>query len=134
MRPTERRVRRARAAATNAVQRDGGRSAPRADEDGLAPGEAVKLLREKEQLEHAMESRPVIDMARGVLMASFACQPEEAWETLVTVSQHTNIKLREVAETVTAAATGTPMPAELQEQLAAAVQAWQAGQERGSPG
>lgn len=41
----------------------------RTGEDGLAPGEAVELLREKEQLEHAMESRPVIDMARGVLLA-----------------------------------------------------------------
>jgi AmiR/NasT family two-component response regulator len=96
-------------------------------EDGLPQEEAVELLREKEQLEHAMESRPVIDMARGVLMAGFACQPEEAWEILVTVSQHANVKLRDVADAVTSAATGKPMPALLQEHLATAVQVWQAG-------
>ncbi|MGW7259304.1 ANTAR domain-containing protein [Streptomyces sp. NPDC054834] len=96
-------------------------------ENGLPPDEAEELLREKEQLEHAMESRPVIDMARGVLMAGFGCQPEEAWEILVTVSQHANVKLREVVEAVTSAATGKPMPTLLQEDLATAVQAWQAG-------
>lgn len=68
-----------------------------------------------------MESRPVIDMARGVLMVGCACRPEEAWEILVTVSQHANIKLRDVATAVTAAATGTPLPAPLQEHLAAAM-------------
>ncbi|WP_367318111.1 ANTAR domain-containing protein [Streptomyces sp. HUAS ZL42] len=94
----------------------------------------MELLQEKEQLAHAMESRPVIDMARGVLIASFACQPEDAWEILVTVSQHANVKLREVADAVTAAATGKPMPTELQDHLAAAVQTWQAGHEHGSSG
>ncbi|MGI5380066.1 ANTAR domain-containing protein [Streptomyces sp. CA-251387] len=94
----------------------------------------MELLHEKEQLKQAMESRPVIDMARGVLMAGFACQPEDAWEILVTVSQHANVKLREVAEAVTVAATGKPMPAALQEHLATAVQAWQAGGERGASG
>ncbi|WP_308010818.1 ANTAR domain-containing protein [Streptomyces sp. AC495_CC817] len=95
-------------------------------EDGLPPGAAVELQRENEQLKHAMESRPVIDMARGVLMAGFGCEPEEAWEILVTVSQHANIKLRDVAEAVTSAATGKPMPELLQEHLAIAVQLWQA--------
>lgn len=74
--------------------------------NGLPRDEAVELLRENEQLNHAMESRPVIDMARGVLMARLACEPEEAWEILVTVSQHANIKLRDVAKAVTSAATG----------------------------
>ncbi|MEU0677111.1 ANTAR domain-containing protein [Streptomyces sp. NPDC006172] len=95
-------------------------------EDGLLRDEAVELLEEKEQLKHAMESRPVIDMARGVLMAGLACEPEEAWEVLVTVSQHANIKLREVAEAVTSAASGKPMPELLEKHLAIAVQSWQA--------
>ncbi|MER6678746.1 ANTAR domain-containing protein [Streptomyces sp. NPDC000983] len=86
----------------------------------------MELLEEREQLKHAMESRPVIDMARGVLIAGLACQPEEAWEILVTVSQHANIKLRDVAEAITSAATGKPMPEVLQEHLAAAVRSWQA--------
>ncbi|GAA3068189.1 hypothetical protein GCM10010448_59360 [Streptomyces glomeratus] len=72
-----------------------------------------------------MESRPVIDMARGVLMAGFRCLPDDAFEILVMVSQHSNIKLRSVAKAVTAAATGRdPMPPELQDHLAAAVEAW----------
>ncbi|WP_369275763.1 hypothetical protein AB5J55_42650 [Streptomyces sp. R11] len=44
------------------------------------------------------------------------------------------MKLRTVAEAVTATASGQPMPAELQEHLAAAVQAWQTGHRRGPAG
>ncbi|MFJ7046697.1 hypothetical protein ACIQVC_25255 [Streptomyces sp. NPDC101112] len=40
----------------------------------------------------------------------------------MTVYQHANIKLRDVAEAVTSAATGAPMPELLQEHLATAVQ------------
>ncbi|WP_123969197.1 ANTAR domain-containing protein [Streptomyces sp. TLI_185] len=94
----------------------------------------MELLWEKEQFEHAMESRPVIDMACGVLMAGFACQPEDVWEILVTVSQLADIKLREVADAVTSAATGKPMPADLQEHLTAAVRARQERHERGWSG
>ncbi|MER6212405.1 ANTAR domain-containing protein [Streptomyces sp. NPDC001642] len=98
-------------------------------DDGLLDV-TTELLREREQLRHAMGSRPVIDMARGVLMASFTCRPEEAWDILVTVSQHANVKLRVVAEAVTTATTGQPMPADLQDHLAAAVKMWQAERER----
>lgn len=84
----------------------------------------VELLQENEQLQQAMESRPVIDMARGVVMAGYGCPPQGAWEILVTVSQHANIKPRHVAEAVTAAATGRPMPHPLQGYLAAAVREW----------
>ncbi|WP_330323529.1 ANTAR domain-containing protein [Streptomyces pseudovenezuelae] len=94
----------------------------------------AELLKERDQLERAMQSRPVIDMARGVLMASYGCQPHDAWEILLTVSQHTNTKLRTVADAITQAATGTPMPKHLQEQLAAAIKNWKAGHDSGSPG
>ncbi|MEV4038568.1 ANTAR domain-containing protein [Streptomyces umbrinus] len=94
----------------------------------------MELLQEREQLKHAMESRPVIDMARGVLMVGFVCCPEDAWEILVGVSQYANVKLRKVAEAVAGAASGEPMPEDLQDHLAAAVQRWQAGHERGSSG
>jgi hypothetical protein len=111
--------------------RDSEQAGEGAAADAVEGGEAAELLREKEQLEHAMESRPVIDMACGVLMAGFGCGPKEAWEILVAVSQHANVKLREVADAVTAATTEAPMPAELQEHLAAAVQAWQEGHGHG---
>jgi hypothetical protein len=116
MRPPQRKVRHGRAEPTSTLS---------ACENGRSPDEAAELLRERDQLRQAMESRPVIDMACGVLMAGFACEPEEALKILVAVSQHANVKLREVAEAVTAMATGKPMPAELPEHLAAAVQAWQ---------
>jgi hypothetical protein len=95
---------------------------------------AAELEQEREQLKRAMESRPVIDMARGVLAAGYGCPPQEAWEILVTVSRHTDTQLRTVAEAVTQATTGTPMPEHLQEHLAAALNAWQARQDQGSAG
>ncbi|OIJ68388.1 ANTAR domain-containing protein [Streptomyces mangrovisoli] len=96
--------------------------------------EAVRLLREIEQLKRAMESRPVIDMARGMLMAGFACTPDEAWNLLVAVSQHANIKVRLVAQAVTSTAAGEPMPADLQRHLTEAVRAWLARRGPGPDG
>ncbi|MFJ6392636.1 ANTAR domain-containing protein [Streptomyces sp. NPDC091972] len=93
---------------------------------------AAELHREREQLKRAMENRPVIDMARGVLAAGYGCPPQEAWQILVTVSQHTDTALHTVAEAVTRAATGTPLPEHLQEHLAAAVRACEASREPGS--
>ncbi|WP_020123729.1 ANTAR domain-containing protein [Streptomyces canus] len=94
---------------------------------------AAELLKERDQLKKAMQSRPVIDMARGVLMVGYGCQPQQAWEILLAVSQHTNTKPREIAQAITDAATGKPMPAPLQEHLATAVHTWQTeGHENGS--
>ncbi|MFE7030540.1 ANTAR domain-containing protein [Streptomyces sp. NPDC057621] len=73
------------------------------------------------QLKRAMETRPVIDLARGVLMASFGLNPEEAWSVLVTVSQKANIKLFHLAEGTVAAVTGEPLPEPLRQHLSAAV-------------
>ncbi|MEU0221279.1 ANTAR domain-containing protein [Streptomyces sp. NPDC006265] len=78
---------------------------------------------ETEQLKEALERRPVIDIARGVLMAAWSCTLEEAWEILVTVSQHTNIKVHAIAEAVIATTQQQPMPDHLQKQLTAAVAA-----------
>lgn len=80
------------------------------------------LLREENaQLRYALESRPVIDMARGVLMATFRCTTQDAWRALATVSQHANIKLRVVAEAVVATTGGEPLPKHLRHHLAAAM-------------
>ncbi|MDQ0596171.1 hypothetical protein QF037_000516 [Streptomyces canus] len=86
----------------------------------LEQAEAESLQKEIEQLRHAMSTRPVIDIACGILMAGWSCTPEEAWEVLVRVSQHSNAKLRDVAEAVMATARQEPMPAHLQEHLASA--------------
>lgn len=66
------------------------------------------------QLRQAMQSRPVIDQARGVVMVWGACSAEEAWQVLVHLSQHTNTKVRTVAAHVVAAACGEPLPEALE--------------------
>ncbi|MFD8309071.1 ANTAR domain-containing protein [Streptomyces sp. NPDC059690] len=66
---------------------------------------------EIEQLRHVMESRPLIDMARGALMARLGCSVPESWEILVEVSQNSNVRLRFVAEAIMSAVTGKePLP------------------------
>ena len=73
------------------------------------------------QLRRAMKTRPVIDMARGVLMASFGLSAEDAWSVLVTVSQNTNTKLHLVADELVSAVTGGEIPQPFRRQLAATV-------------
>ncbi|MFH8484999.1 ANTAR domain-containing protein [Streptomyces longisporoflavus] len=79
--------------------------------------EVEKLRRENAQLHEALTSRPVVDQARGILMAVGACGPERAWEALVTTSQRTNIKLRRVAEMVVASTTEGQVPQPVAAQL-----------------
>jgi anti-anti-sigma factor len=92
-----------------------------------APGDALReeaeddLRIEVVQLKRAMQTRPVIDMARGVLMASFGLNATDAWSVLVAVSQHTNIKLHHLAQDLVSAVTGAPLPDPLRQHLAAAV-------------
>lgn len=68
-----------------------------------------RLQTEVQQLQQAIESRPVIDQARGILMAVEACTADEAWNALRDASQHTNTKLREVAEAIVTVSTGGPL-------------------------
>ncbi|WP_368858123.1 ANTAR domain-containing protein [Streptomyces sp. AS02] len=84
--------------------------------------EQAELLHEEtEQLKEALERRPVVDVARGVPMATWSCTEEEVWQILVRVSQHSNTNLHDVAEAVVATTRQEPMPASLQDHLAAAV-------------
>ena len=53
-----------------------------------------------EHLREALESRDVIGQAKGIIMARRGCTPDAAFEALRKVSQHRNIKLRQVAEQV----------------------------------
>jgi hypothetical protein len=68
-----------------------------------------------------MQTRPVIDLARGILMASFALSAEDAWRVLVETSQHTNTKLHHLARDLVTAVQGEPPTEAVQEQVAAAV-------------
>jgi GAF domain-containing protein len=51
-----------------------------------------------DQLQTAMESRAVIEQAKGVLMGQRRCTAEDAFDILVKLSQQSNRKLREVAQ------------------------------------
>ncbi|WP_030323635.1 ANTAR domain-containing response regulator [Streptomyces sp. NRRL B-3229] len=67
----------------------------------------LDLLRtEVEQLRRAIVTRPLIDQARGVLMATHTCSSDQAWDILREASQLSNTKLRKVAAVVTAGAVG----------------------------
>jgi response regulator NasT len=80
----------------------------------LERAERLRLLQEEvEQLRQAIVSRPVIDQARGILMATQSCTSDEAWTILRQASQLSNTKLRTVAAALTASTeTGGPPPPE----------------------
>ncbi|MEU8789386.1 ANTAR domain-containing protein [Streptomyces sp. NPDC048643] len=65
-----------------------------------------ELRAENEQLVRALASRPVIDQARGMVMALAPCSTDQAWGVLVDVSQHCNVKLRDVAAALVAMSDG----------------------------
>jgi transcriptional regulator with GAF, ATPase, and Fis domain len=48
-------------------------------------------------LQIALESRAVIEQAKGILVAEYGCHPEVAFKELSRISQSTNRKLREIA-------------------------------------
>ena len=49
-------------------------------------------------LAKAAVSRDVVGMAKGILMERHGIGEDEAFTRLVAMSQHTNVKLREIAE------------------------------------
>jgi anti-anti-sigma regulatory factor len=101
-----------------------GPGAPASSAVALERAEQLGELREQvEQLRRAIVSRPLVDQARGVLMATHACTVDEAWDILREASQRSNTKLRTVAAAVTSGAGtgGPPPPPELRRALRAAV-------------
>jgi GAF domain-containing protein len=52
------------------------------------------------QMQQAMASRSVIDMAKGILMAQNGCSPDEAFTMLSQASQRSNRKLRDLARAI----------------------------------
>ncbi len=68
---------------------------------GLATQVAAAFFAHRDlgqQLRAAMASREVIEQAKGVLIATRRIPAEEAFQALVGMSQHTNRKLRDVAQ------------------------------------
>jgi len=90
----------------------------------LERAERLRLLEEEvEQLRQALASRPVIDQARGILMATQGCTSEEAWTILRQTSQLSNTKLHAVAAAVTAStgSDGSPPPEKVRAALKTAI-------------
>lgn len=66
-------------------------------------GERADPVAENEQLREALSTQPSIEQAKGMLMLLRRWTAAEAFEALVVVSQHTNVKLHDVATVVVSA-------------------------------
>ncbi|MEW2502470.1 ANTAR domain-containing protein [Amycolatopsis sp. NPDC047767] len=71
------------------------------------------------RLEDALATRPVIEQAKGMLMVLRSWSADDAFTALREVSQHTNVKLHDVAAVVVAA--GTRRTAAMPQETTAAV-------------
>jgi GAF domain-containing protein len=58
-----------------------------------------------QQLQAAMESRAVIEQAKGILMGQRRCSADEAFAILAKLSQDSNRKVRDIAEALVAKST-----------------------------
>jgi GAF domain-containing protein len=61
---------------------------------------ALAAIQQSEHLHHALDTRDMIGMAKGVLIERFKVTSEAAFAMLVRASQEHNIKLNQVAELV----------------------------------
>ncbi|MEV4448268.1 ANTAR domain-containing protein [Streptomyces mirabilis] len=89
--------------------------------DAALAVEVLELRAQNEQLSRALKSRAVIDQARGMVMALAPCSSERAWDLLVDVSQHCNVKLRNVAAALVATTQDEPLPEQIQRELPGAL-------------
>ncbi|MGW0535314.1 anti-sigma factor antagonist [Streptomyces sp. NPDC003032] len=94
---------------------------PAAEDADQQPETDQELRAVVAQLRRAMQTRPTIDLARGILMSSYRLSPEAAWDVLVTASQNTNTKLYRLAGDLVDTAQGSELPEAVREQLVAAV-------------
>lgn len=92
--------------------------------------EIVELRARNQQLGRALASRAVIDQARGMVMALAPCSSERAWDLLVDVSQHCNIKLRDVAAALVATTKDRRLPEPIQRELCRALRRLHAADRR----
>jgi hypothetical protein len=84
------------------------------------PQDAANLERlrdENLQLRHAVDSHATVDQAIGVVLAVGRLAPDDGWDVLLAVSQHTNIRLRRVAEEILAWVRTGELSAEIRGEL-----------------
>lgn len=76
-----------------------------------------ELQEEVHQLKEAVASHAVVDQAIGMVVALGRVTPDQGWAVLKDVSQHTNIKLRNVAELILIWGRTGDMPAQIRAEL-----------------
>lgn len=75
------------------------------------------LQEEVQQLKEAVVSHAVVDQAIGMVVVLGRISPDQGWAVLKEVSQHTNIKLRSVAELILVWGRTGVMPEEIRSAL-----------------
>jgi hypothetical protein len=72
------------------------------------PTRPTEALRDEiGQLQEAVKSQRDIGMAIGLLSARYGCSTDQAWRTILRVSQDSNTKVRNVARVLVATHDGT---------------------------
>ncbi|MFF9086393.1 ANTAR domain-containing protein [Streptomyces sp. NPDC014991] len=79
------------------------------------------LRKEVGQLRQALVSHALVDQAIGVVIAVAGLRPQQGWDVLKHVSQHTNTKMREVARCLVEWPSSGRLPEEIRRALSAAV-------------
>ena len=80
------------------------------DQRSLGAGRLQELADEVVGLRRAMESRAVIEQAKGIVIGATGCDADRAFEILVQQSQHENRKLAEIAADLVASKVGRVTP------------------------
>jgi len=91
------------------------------------------LQEEIGQLKEAMVSHAVVDQAIGMVVALGRVTPDQGWEVLKDVSQHTNIKLRNVADLILIWGRSGEIPPEIRAELEDAIDRYGPTQIPGAP-
>ena len=87
-------------AAVDALGEMAATSGEKFDPDETAASALVDLEAENAQLKIGLSTRAVIGQATGLLMRRYSLTADEAFDRLVKLSSHSNVKLRDVAATI----------------------------------
>ena len=75
--------------------------------DGTSSHDDLEACQDEvRDLRAALVTRPVIDQAKGLLVAKHGCSPERAFQMLAEASQRENRKLRDIATAMVQGAQG----------------------------
>ncbi|MFG2947323.1 ANTAR domain-containing protein [Streptomyces adustus] len=103
------------------------------DESGDETDRIFRLQEEIDQLKEAVVSHAVVDQAIGMVVALGRVTPDQGWLVLKEVSQHTNVKLRYVAEAILLWGRSGEMPAGIRAELDDALDRYGPAQIPGAP-